>query len=149
MADGGRSPRRERIVGGSILAVMLGLFGYALFIFVLPFAFPTPPPIITGFQSTTVFSPNGDGRRDVARINIRVHEPSDVTLEVVADGEPVATLIDNKRLPRGWVRPVWDGRDDAGRALPTAPTASGSTPARARRSSASRARSRSTPPPRP
>ncbi|MEQ9093783.1 MAG: FlgD immunoglobulin-like domain containing protein, partial [Miltoncostaeaceae bacterium] len=110
----GRSPRRERIVGGAILATMLGLFAYALFIFVLPFAFPTPPPIITRFQSTVVFSPNDDGRRDVALINVRVNEPGQVLLDIVSGGETVTTLTGDQRRPRGWLRVRWDGRDDAG-----------------------------------
>lgn len=113
-----RSPRRERIVKGSVLGAMLGLFILALFIFVLPFAFPTPPPIITRFQATSLFSPNGDGRRDVARVNIRVHEPSTVRLEIRGGGRTIATLIDGKRLPKGWHSVQWDGRDADGAALP-------------------------------
>lgn len=118
MAGTGRSPRRERIVGAAILATMLGLFAYALFIFVLPFAFPTPPPIITRFQSTVVFSPNDDGRRDVARINVRVNEPGEVLLDIVSGGDTVATLTGEGRRPRGWVRVSWDGRDDRGEVVP-------------------------------
>lgn len=106
------------MVRAGVLATMLGLFVLALFIFVLPFAFPTPPPIITRFQATTVFSPNGDGRRDVARVNIRVHEPSTVRLEIQRDGATIATLADGERLPKGWHTVVWDGRDDAGRIVP-------------------------------
>lgn len=97
---------------------MLALFVTALFIFVLPFAFPTPPPIITRFQATTLFSPNGDGRRDVARVNLRVHEPSEVTLEIQHEGRTVATLIDGERLPRGWRSETWDGRDAQGNPVP-------------------------------
>ncbi len=50
---------------------MLALFIVAIGVFVLPFAFPTPPPIVTRFQATQLFSPDGDGRRDVARIDVR------------------------------------------------------------------------------
>jgi hypothetical protein len=109
---------RDRVVKTGVLGAMLALFGLALFIFVLPFAFPTPPPIITRFQSTVVFSPNDDGRRDVARINLRVYEPSDVDLEIVSDGETVATLLADEPLPPGWRSVAWDGRDDAGNVLP-------------------------------
>lgn len=97
---------------------MLVLFGLSLFIFVLPFAFPTPPPIITRFTSTAVFSPNGDGRRDVARVNLRVHDASVVRLEITAGGRPVRTLLADKPLPVGWHSIRWDGRDDAGHRLP-------------------------------
>jgi len=118
VVDAARSPRRDRIVKGSVLGAMLALFILALFIFVLPFAFPTPPPIITRFQATSLFSPNGDGRRDVARVNIRVHEPSTVRLEIRQGGATVAALVDGERLPKGWHSVEWDGRDAAGNPLP-------------------------------
>lgn len=108
---------RDRVVTTGVLGAMLALFGLALFIFVLPFAFPTPPPIITRFQSTVVFSPNDDGRRDIARVNLRVYEPSDVDLEIVRDGETVATLLDGARLRPGWHSVTWDGRDLSGAVL--------------------------------
>jgi hypothetical protein len=108
---------RDRVVTTGVLGAMLALFGLALFIFVLPFAFPTPPPIITRFQSTVVFSPNDDGRRDIARVNLRVYEPSDVDLDVVRDGEAVATLLDGERLRPGWHSVTWDGRDMSGAVL--------------------------------
>ena len=116
--DATRSPRRDRIVKGGVLGAMLALFILALFIFVLPFAFPTPPPIITRFQATTLFSPDGDGRRDVARVNIRVNEPSNVRLEIRGGGSTLATLVDGERLPKGWHSVEWDGRDAAGDPLP-------------------------------
>ena len=90
----------------------------ALAVFVLPFAFPTPPPIITRFQATQVFSPDGDGRRDVARVSVRVREPSEVLVEVRRDDTTVRTLIDERRAPRGWIRVGWDGRDAEGRVVP-------------------------------
>lgn len=96
---------------------MLGLFVLAFVIFVLPFAFPTPPPIITRFQSTTLFSPNGDGSRDVAVVTLRVREPSDVQLDVVHQGTVVRTLIDGEHLAPGRHRRVWDGTDDRGAPL--------------------------------
>ena len=103
---------------GVVAATMLALFVVALGIFLLPFAFPTPPPIVTRFQATQLFSPNGDGRRDVARINIRLHEASDVTIEIQRDGEPVTTLVDGRRIPRGFSSTEWFGRDRLGRLLP-------------------------------
>lgn len=89
---------------------MLGLFVIALGIFLLPFAFPTPPPIITRFQSTRLFSPNDDGRREVAKASIRVREAGRLTLEVTADGTVIDTLIDDQPVRRGWTRATWDGR---------------------------------------
>ena len=65
---------------------MLGLFVIAIGIFLLPFAFPTPPRIVTRFQSTRLFSPNDDGRREVARVSIRIREAGVLRLDVTADG---------------------------------------------------------------
>ena len=99
---------------------MLALFVIALGIFLLPFAFPTPPPIVTRFKATQLFSPDGDGRRDVARVNIRLHEASDVTVEIQKDGEPVVTLIDGRaRRPRGfWSTEDWAAATTTARAAP-------------------------------
>ena len=97
---------------------MLALFVVALGIFLLPFAFPTPPPIVTRYQATQLFSPNGDGRRDVARVNIRLHEASDVTIEIQRDGKPLVTLVDDERRARGFSSTEWFGRDRLGRLLP-------------------------------
>ncbi|MBY0397874.1 MAG: hypothetical protein K2X91_15585, partial [Thermoleophilia bacterium] len=70
----GVRPRGDRARHAVVGAAMVVLFVVALGIFVLPFAFPTPPPIVTRFQATSLFSPNGDGRRDVARVNVRLSE---------------------------------------------------------------------------
>ena len=94
---------------------MLALFVVAIVVFILPFAFPTPPPIVTRFTSTALFSPNGDGARDVARMSVRLREPSEVTLEVQRDGATVRRLLVDELRPAGWVRVDWDGRDDDGR----------------------------------
>lgn len=109
------SPRaRAAVVGGGMLALAVA----ALAVFVLPFAYTTPSPIVTRFGATAVFSPNADGRRDVARVSVRLHDPSRVTLDVLSgDGTVVRTLIDGKRLPVGFTRPRWDGRDDQGRVV--------------------------------
>ena len=103
--------RGRRVVGGGMLA----LFIFALGVFLLPFAFPTPPPIVTRFQATRLFSPNEDARRELARISVRMREPGTITLEVVgADGTPVRVLETDRAVPRGWFRAAWGGADDAG-----------------------------------
>ena len=109
---------RDRIRHGVVAAAMLALFVIALGVFLLPFAFPTPPPIVTRFQATQLFSPDGDGRRDVARVNLRLHEPSDVTIEIQRDGEHVAWVLDGARRARGFFSETWDGRDDRGLPVP-------------------------------
>ena len=108
--SGGDRARRAVVV-----AAIVALFVLALGVFVLPFAFPTPPPIVTRFQATALFSPDGDGRREQATISIRLNEPSAVTIDIQKDGETVRALAALAREPRGWVRAKWDGRDDAGR----------------------------------
>ena len=105
---------RRWTIGGA----MVGLLILAVVIFFLPFAFPTPPPIITRFSATALFSPNGDGGREQARISVRVHEPSDVTIEIRRGGEVVRRILTDEPLPVGFTRPQWDGRDDAGQPLP-------------------------------
>jgi hypothetical protein len=97
---------------------MAALFVLALGIFVLPFAFPTPPPIVSRFQATLLFSPDGDGRRDGARVNIRLHEASTLSVEIQRDGERVKLLLPEAPRPRGFSSTEWDGAGDDGRTLP-------------------------------
>lgn len=109
---------RDRARRAIVASAMLVLFAIALGVFLLPFAFPTPPPIVTRFSSTVLFSPNDDGRRDSARVNIRLHDPSRVTVEVVRDGTPVVTLLDDIPKEKGFFSTKWDGTDAMGRQLP-------------------------------
>ena len=142
---GGRDRARRAVVA----TAMLALFVVALGVFLLPFAFPTPPPIVTRFQATALFSPNDDGRRDGARINIRLHEPSRVTIEILKDGEPVVALLDGHRRRRaGSSARSGTARTRSAGGCPTAPTPSSCAPARATSSSTRPATSSSTPPPR-
>lgn len=98
---------------------MLALFVFALGVFLLPFAFPTPPPIVTRFQATRLFSPNDDQRRELARISVRMREPGTISLDVVTpDGTPVRTLATDVPVRRGWFRAAWGGRTDAGEDAP-------------------------------
>lgn len=94
---------------------MTALAVLGLVIFVLPFAYTTPPPVVTQFRATSLFSPNGDNQRDTAVISIRFDKPGRLTLEVRdGDGKTVATLARNQARPRGSRPTKWDGRDDAG-----------------------------------
>ena len=109
---------RDRARRTVVATAMLALFVVALGVFLLPFAFPTPPPIVTRFQATALFSPNDDGRRDGARVNIRLHEPSRVTVEILRDRETVIALLDDIARPRGFFSTQWDGTDSLGRRVP-------------------------------
>ena len=113
-----RPPGDGRARRAGVVVAIVALFVLALGVFVLPFAFPTPPPVVTRFNATLLFSPDGDGRREEAKVNVRLSQPADVTVEVQREGETVRRLITSRRAPRGWVREDWDGRDDAGRRVP-------------------------------
>jgi flagellar hook assembly protein FlgD len=115
-ADRGPGDGRARRAG--VVIAIVALFVLALAVFVLPFAFPTPPPVVTRFNATLLFSPDGDGRREDAKVNVRLSQPADVTIEIQEDGETVRRLITSRSARRGWVREDWDGRDDAGRRVP-------------------------------
>ncbi|MCW2984777.1 MAG: hypothetical protein JWR63_2347 [Conexibacter sp.] len=80
------------------------------------------PSVVQQFRAYYVFSPNGDGRLDRARITFKVKQADDVTVEVLdADGDPVKTLLDDRHLAA--YAPIvpslrWDGTDDQGQAVP-------------------------------
>lgn len=100
-----------------MIALVLVAFG----VFVLPFAFTTPPPIITRFVATRVFAPGTDGGRPVATVAVRLSEPSNVAITVKDPdtGEVVARLSDGDRTVRARTLAVtWDGRDLTGRQVP-------------------------------
>ena len=116
MSDRPQGDGRARRAG--VIVAIVALFVLALGVFVLPFAFPTPPPVVTRFNATLLFSPNGDGRREDAKVNVRLSQAADVTVEIQRGGETVRRLITSRRAQRGWVRDDWDGRDDAGQRVP-------------------------------
>ena len=61
------------------------------------------------------FSPNGDGRVDVARISVRTGGPADVSILVARlDGRTVRTLAESDPV-NGDATYTWRGRSDAGR----------------------------------
>lgn len=95
----------------------LVLFAGAAGIFLVPFAFPTPPPIITAFRGTQLFSPSPSGTQQ-ATIAIRVRERSALTLEIRDDDGAVRTLLDEEVIPPGWANQLWDGRRDDGTVVP-------------------------------
>jgi hypothetical protein len=113
-----RPPGDGRARRAGVVVAIVALFVLALGVFVLPFAFPTPPPVVTRFNATLLFSPDGDGRREEAKVNVRLSQAAAVTVEIQKDGETVRRLITDRRAPRGWVRESWDGRDDAGARVP-------------------------------
>ena len=78
------------------------------------------PPVATIKKITRHFSPNGDGRRDVARVRIRVRKDDDVTIAVVdAAGNEVRRLASAEPASsERAVRVRWDGRTTTGSVAP-------------------------------
>ncbi len=78
------------------------------------------PPVATIQKLTLHFSPNGDGRRDDARLRVRVRKDDDVTIAVVDDaGTEVRRLAaavpaEEERA----LRVSWDGRTATGATAP-------------------------------
>jgi N,N-dimethylformamidase beta subunit-like protein/flagellar hook capping protein FlgD len=78
------------------------------------------PPVLSRLTVYPFFSPNRDGRHDVARLSFRVKEADRVTVAVLDDeGDEVRELMGTRRLAAGeLVRLKWDGRNDDGALLP-------------------------------
>ncbi|MDX6652114.1 MAG: hypothetical protein QOG09_454 [Solirubrobacterales bacterium] len=69
---------------------------------------------------TQDFSPNGDGRRDVAYLRFRVSRPDRANVAIVDEtGRTIRSIARDKPLRSYfyWVF-EWDGRDDAGHVAP-------------------------------
>lgn len=117
----GRPGSPPRLTERPRLRWALGIAGLCLFagaaaIFLVPFAFPTPPPIITGFRGTQLLSPAaGNGQ---ATFSVRVRERSLVSLEIRSSEGRVRTLSNSAPYAAGWQRRTWDGRDEAGNIVP-------------------------------
>ena len=78
------------------------------------------PAVARVLTLARVFSPNGDGQKEVNRFEVELRERSDVSVDVVdSAGESVRRLVDD--APAGPGRPLrleWDGRTDGGARVP-------------------------------
>jgi hypothetical protein len=73
---------------------------------------------ITGTRVDKVFSPVCECARDIAVVSFRLRRGGIVTVDVLdAGGDPVRTLVRNRREQAGRVSYTWDGRDDANRVV--------------------------------
>ena len=76
-------------------------------------------PPVRRISTQLVVSPNGDGRKDDARIAFTLPRRDRTTVSLVTEaGDERRRLVDDRRLPKGRHSFTWDGRDDAGRVLP-------------------------------
>lgn len=94
-----------------------GLFLLGVGLFLVPFAFPTPPPIVKGFRATYLFSPNADGKRDIARVSFRMNEAGTATVTVSdpADrGGALRKVLHEGPRAAGVFSVDWDGTDANG-----------------------------------
>jgi len=106
--------RRGWIAGG-VIALVIVAFG----VFVLPFAFTTPPPIITRFVATRVFSPGSVNGRAEARVAIRLSQPTNVRITIKdSSGAVVKTLANDALISSKTFSVPWNGTNDAGARLP-------------------------------
>src|SRR5829696_953858 len=107
-----------------LAAIAFGVLVLATFAaFFLAQRLKQAPPAVEARVVTRVFSPNGDGRADVARFRLRLRKADDVTVTVLdrETDRPVRRLATDRPVPAG--RPVeltWDGRTDARRMAPDA-----------------------------
>jgi hypothetical protein len=108
--------RLAQVVFGVLLCAVVGAFVVAQRL-----KSQTPPVRALSQTSDRLFSPNGDGRRDTARISFRLKLKSDnVTVDVIDDnGDLVRRLVNDKFMREGVAQTVlWNGREDNGKLAP-------------------------------
>ena len=78
-------------------------------------------PVVKRLALQRFFSPNGDHRKDRARISFDLPKADRVTIDVVnRNGDRVRRLVDGRSLGRGEHTLAWDGRADDGTVPPDA-----------------------------
>jgi hypothetical protein len=104
-----------------LAAVVFGALVIATFgAFFLAQRLKNAPSVVQGFTLTPVFSPNHDGRKDLAHLSFKLKDTDDVTVSVVDHaGDEVRVLADDRRLAAYTpTRFAWNGRTDAGAMAP-------------------------------
>jgi hypothetical protein len=78
------------------------------------------PPVLGQLSVFPFFSPNHDGRFDIARVSFKLKKTDNVTVTVIDHaGDEVRELMGGRRIgARVLVRLKWDGRTDDGRRAP-------------------------------
>lgn len=77
------------------------------------------PPVV-GLKGGAWFSPNGDGRKDVSEMRLRLRESETLSIDVIdAAGNPVRRLATASAVSPARPLPLrWDGRTDGGDIAP-------------------------------
>jgi flagellar hook assembly protein FlgD len=79
-------------------------------------------PVVKRIATPLFVSPNGDGRKDTARVSFQLPKGDRTTVSIVnAAGDELRRLIDDRSLGKGLHAIDWDGRDDRGRVLGDGP----------------------------
>ena len=75
-------------------------------------------PVVKRIATPLFVSPNGDGRKDTARVSFVLPKGDRTTVAIVnAGGDELRRLMDDRNLRRGMHTVEWDGRDSRGRAM--------------------------------
>lgn len=78
------------------------------------------PRVVRALTITSLFSPNGDNRRERASIRLELDRSDDVTVRIIDEnGDAVRTLVDDRRFPaRQPIQLYWNGRADDNAVVP-------------------------------
>jgi hypothetical protein len=116
--DAAPARRRRRMIMSAVLAgaiVVATVLG-----FVLTDGSKLGRSLIATTHVSKRFSPGCRCRNDVAQIAFRLLQSEPVTFRIVdASGRTVATLVNNRLLPRGEEHFHWHGRNARGHVLPS------------------------------
>jgi flagellar hook assembly protein FlgD len=106
----------NRLGAGVFAVLVLATFGA----FFVAQRLKNAPPVLSRLTVFPYFSPNGDGRYDVARVSFKVKKTDDVSVSVLnGSGDEVRELMGSRRvLSSDLVRLKWDGRKDDGARAP-------------------------------
>jgi flagellar hook assembly protein FlgD len=102
----------SRLSAGVFAILVIATFGA----FFVAQRLKNAPPVLSRLTVFPYFSPNGDGRYDVARVSFKVKKTDDVSVSVLnSSGDEVRELMSSRRVASSeLVRLKWDGRTDDG-----------------------------------
>jgi flagellar hook assembly protein FlgD len=102
----------SRLTAGVFAVLVIATFGA----FFVAQRLKNAPPVLSRLTVKPLFSPNGDGRLDVARVSFKPKKTDDVSVAVLdSSGDEVRELMGSRRVASTeLVRLKWDGRTDDG-----------------------------------